>query len=303
MHMSTPIGIISLTPIKSGDKNMNKKLLIPCACVSAILLGAWIGWGNFALTAEPYRIKSDDLPEAFDGFRIAHISDMHNSRLAKDDGKLIRLLEQASPDLIAITGDLIDARRTDTKLALSFMEEALKIAPCYYVPGNHEARIEEYPGFAEELERIGVEILYDESTVIERGGEFISIIGLADPAFHSRTGSASGKAVLSEHLYSLTGDDAHSFTLLLSHRPEIIDIYSSCGVDLALCGHAHGGQIRLPFIGGIIAPHQGWFPRFDAGLFKQEETSMLVSRGVGNSLFPFRVNNSPEVPIIELVKA
>lgn len=282
---------------------MKKKIIIPCVCASAVLLGAWVAWGNVALVPGAYSIENDNLPESFDGFRIAHISDMHNSSLAKKGGRLIKLLESEAPDIIAITGDLIDSRRTNIELVLDFIKEAVKIAPCYYVPGNHEARIDVYPEFARSLEELGVTVLYDESTAIERNGEFINIIGLADPAFHMKKGVKSGKSVLSEELYSLTDENALAFTLLLSHRPELMEIYTSCDIDLALCGHTHGGQIRLPFVGGIIAPHQGWFPKLDAGLFEDGDTNMIVSRGIGNSLFPFRVNNRPEVPIIELKKA
>ena len=95
-------------------------------------------------------------------------------------------------------------------------------------------------------------------------------------------------------------NEKDTFTLLLSHRPELFEVYTENNIDLALTGHAHGGQIRLPFVGGVIAPHQGFFPEYDGGLYIKEETSMVVSRGIGNSIFPFRFNNRPEVVLIEL---
>jgi len=278
---------------------LKKKLFIPCACAAALLVGGWIYKDNSALEPRNYTIKSERLPESFNGFRIAHVSDVHNSPLAASGGELLKLLEAAAPDIIAVTGDLIDSRRTDMALALKFMEKAVEIAPCYYAPGNHESRIEGYEEFSEKLEALGVEVLFDESLPLEKGGEYINLIGLADPAFHWENDLEFPRGVFSEALWSMT-EDEDAFTLLLSHRPDLVEIYASCGVDLALCGHAHGGQIRIPAVGGLIAPHQGWFPEYYEGLHELDGTQMIVSRGVGNSLFPFRVNNRPEVPVITL---
>ena len=91
-----------------------------------------------------------------------------------------------------------------------------------------------------------------------------------------------------------------AYAILLSHRPELFETYAACGVDLVLSGHAHGGQFRLPFIGGLIAPNQGLFPKYDAGLFTDGNTNMIVSRGIGNSIIPIRFNNRPEIVLLEL---
>ena len=96
-------------------------------------------------------------------------------------------------------------------------------------------------------------------------------------------------------------DTESSYIILLSHRPELFESYVSCNIDLVLSGHAHGGQFRLPFIGGLIAPDQGIFPKYDAGLFTNGSTNMIVSRGLGNSIIPIRFNNRPEVIVIELL--
>ena len=113
---------------------------------------------------------------------------------------------------------------------------------------------------------------------------------MEDPAF-------SGTQAFSQALSDLASD---AFTVLLSHRPEFFDLYVQQGFPLVLSGHAHGGQIRLPFLGGILAPGQGFFPEYDSGLYTDETTSMVVSRGLGNSVFPFRLNNPPEIIIITL---
>ena len=183
--------------------------------------------------------------------------------------------------------------------ALKFIQEAVKIAPCYYITGNHEARIPKYSELKTGMETAGVTILRDTQTQIRMGNEAITLIGLNDPSFQTGYLFGDSATVTDTKLIQLhTADDG--FTLLLSHRPELFDTYVKNSIDLVLTGHAHGGQVRLPFVGGLLAPHQGLFPEYDSGLHTAERTNMIISRGIGNSLFPFRVNNRPEVVLIEL---
>ena len=240
-----------------------------------------------------------DRPRAFDGCKIAHISDLHNTEIGKNNETLLNMLREAKPDIIAITGDLIDSRKTDVAAALHFAGEAVKIAPCYYVTGNHEARASEYDALKTGLIKLGVTVLENEKTELEREGEKITLIGVKDPSFSSDYLFHDEEAIMEAQLKALVDKD-DGFTLLLSHRPELFDVYVTCNADLVLSGHAHGGQFRLPFMGGLAAPNQGLFPKYDAGLFSEGKTKMLVSRGIGNSIFPFRVNNRPEVILIEL---
>ena len=278
-----------------------KKKFIFLAVVAIVLvvLVIWIAWGNTALELNTYTVSSAKLPQGFDGYRIAHVSDLHNAEMGKDNEKLLTMLRDADPDMIAITGDLIDSRNTDVEVALQFIREAVKIAPCYYVTGNHESRISEYSVLKAGMETAGVVILEDARTEISLGGETITLIGVNDPSFRTNDLSGDSVTVMDAKLTQLHGDD-NEFTILLSHRPELFDTYVKNNIDLVLSGHAHGGQFRLPFIGGLVAPHQGMFPEYDAGLYTEENTNMIVSRGVGNSIFPFRINNRPEVILIEL---
>ncbi len=278
-----------------------KKLIIVLAVVAALLIAmvAWIAWGNTALELNTYMITSDKLPEAFDGYRIAHISDLHNTEMGEDNEKLLSMLRSAETDMIAITGDMIDSRNTNVEIALQFAEEAVKIAPCYYVTGNHEARVSEYDELKEGLTELGVVVLEDERIELEQDSEYIALIGVDDPSFDTDYLFGDAETVMEAKLQELTGEDG-SYTILLSHRPELFDVYVESSVDLILSGHAHGGQFRLPFAGGLVAPNQGFFPEYDAGLYSKEKTNMLVSRGIGNSILPFRINNRPEVILIEL---
>ena len=276
-----------------------KKHLLCFGLISVILI-IWTIWENKALVVSGFSISSDRLPTPFSGFRIAQVSDLHNAEFGEDNAKLLQLLSDSEPDMIAITGDLIDVNHTDVDVAVGFAQKAALIAPVYYVSGNHEASSSEYGTLKARLEAAGVTVLEDEAVYLERGGETIVLLGLADPDF-SIKGDLFGEvpAMVSIKLNKLM-EQATAYSVLLSHRPELFEIYADGGVDLVLSGHAHGGQFRLPFIGGLIAPNQGLFPKYDAGLFTDGNTNMIISRGLGNSIIPIRLNNRPEVIVIDL---
>ena len=278
-----------------------RKKFIFLAVMAAVLVALviWIAWGNTALELNTYTVSSSKLPQSFDGYRIAHVSDLHNAEMGKDNETLLTMLRDADPDIIAITGDLIDSRNTDIEVALQFVREAVKIAPCYYVTGNHEARVSEYGELKAGMEAAGVTVLEDVRTEISMEGETITLIGVNDPSYQTDYLFGDSETVMNTKLEELHSEK-DGFTILLSHRPELFDTYADHGMDLVLSGHAHGGQFRLPFIGGLVAPNQGLFPEYDAGIYKEDNTNMLVSRGVGNSILPFRINNRPEVILIEL---
>lgn len=279
---------------------MKKRLIsfITVFGVVALLLAGtllWSHWENHSPEITRMELSFRDLPEAFSGLRVAQISDLHNSDLGQD--ALIELLREESPDLIAITGDMIDSRRTDVEKALAFARQAVTVAPCYYVTGNHESRAPlAFARLEQGLAELGVTVLRDERLSLEREGEIIYLLGLDDPAFFPG-------AELSDRLNRLTaGLEEEAFTLLLSHRPELAENYAEAGLDLSLTGHVHGGQIRFPGFGAIYGPNQGLFPQYFQGVYRVENHQMVVSRGIGNSLFQVRLNCRPEVIVIELTK-
>lgn len=279
------------------ERIKKRKMTIILALLILIMVG-WVIWENITVEINKLRVTSKNLPKAFNNFSIAHISDFHNSEYGKNNEKLIDILKSENPDIIVITGDFIDSRRTKFEIAVSFAQQAVKIAPCYYVTGNHEARLgSKYQELKTSLENVGVTVLKDEAIQLEHGEESIQLIGLYDPNFSEQDSSLS-ESILQTKLSQINISDG--FTMLLSHRPEYFKVYQTYNIDLALTGHAHGGQFRLPFLGGLIAPGQGLFPKYDAGAYTENGTTMIVSRGVGNSLIPFRINNRPEIVIIEL---
>lgn len=279
-----------------------KKTRIMLCVIGTIffILLIWTVWGNTALMVSTISISSSHIPAAFSGFRIAQVSDLHNAEFGRNNAELLSLLSESRPDIIVITGDLIDANHTDVGIALGFVQESVRIAPTYYVTGNHEAASPQYDTLKAGLEAAGIIVLEDETVYIEQGGETISLLGLADPDFTIR-GDMFGEvpAMVSTKLRNLVEDESR-YTILLSHRPELFETYVDGGIDLVFSGHAHGGQFRLPFIGGLVAPNQGLFPKYDAGLYTDGNTSMVVSRGIGNSIIPFRFNNRPEIVLVEL---
>ena len=252
-----------------------------------VILTVWLLWANTALEVNTFVMESERIPASFDGFRIAQVSDLHNAGFWQEVAEALRQIE---PDVIVLTGDLIDSGKTDVEAALSFGSLAVKIAPTYFVSGNHEAwSPAHWETLRKGLEQAGVTLLEDEKASLERGGAHLTLLGLSDPAF-------GGDPVRS--LSELAAGEG--YRILLSHRPERMKLYAEAGVDLVFSGHAHGGQFRLPFLGGVLAPDQGFFPEYDSGLYEEEETAMLVSRGIGNSIIPLRVNNRPELIVAEL---
>lgn len=280
---------------------MKKTYMVASIVVFFLLFSGWIWRGNTALEVNEYEMISNRIPEAFSGFRIAQISDLHNAQFGERNEGLLSLLSQADPDIIVITGDLIDSRHTDIEIALEFCESAIEIAPVYYVTGNHEARVTEYEDLKNGLEENGIVILENEKVRLSRDEEYITLMGIQDPSFTTDYLFGDAESVAAATLSEFQ-NESDRYTVLLSHRPELFDVYVDSQIDLVFSGHAHGGQFRLPFIGGLVAPNQGFFPEYDAGLFSKENTTMVVSRGAGNSIIPLRFNNRPEIVVVELIR-
>lgn len=265
--------------------------------VLLVVFAVWLWQGNSRIRISRHSIADEKIPAAFSGFRMAQVSDLHN----KDwQGQLIRLLEQAAPDVIFLTGDLVDSSHLDLTVALDFARQAVEIAPVWFVSGNHEAWSGRYDELREGLEKAGVRILANEMVSLERSGESIRLIGIEDPAFFAPGTDSYEAAGAADQILEDLAPGPAAFSILLAHRPELLAVYGDHHFDLVLSGHAHGGQFRLPLLGGLYAPGQGFFPDYDAGLYRSGGTSLIVSRGLGSSVIPIRINNPPELVLIEL---
>lgn len=239
---------------------------------------------NNALTISSYTIKSEKLS---DKIRLIQLSDLHSKEFGDKQYKLIKKVETLNPYFIVFTGDLVDSKKYDAEVSLSLMEQLAKIAPTYYVTGNHEAWSPDYMNLEKDLVASGVHVLRNQGEIIQLGNNKINIIGIDDLDFFPN------QEEMSETIASLSQES--TFNLLLSHRPELFSMYVEEKVDLVLSGHAHGGQVRIPWIGGLVAPDQGFFPEYSAGKHESGKTTMIVNRGLGNSIIPQRIFNQPEI--------
>lgn len=270
--------------------------------VLAALLLAGNAWANARVWNARVEIRDEKIPAAFDGFVLCQVSDVHNEARGEGNAALLCALREAAPDLICITGDFLDSRRTDLDFALELAGQLAEIAPAVYVTGNHEARLKDLSALEAGLAARGVRALRDGWTPLARGGEEIALIGLDDPGFAAGEGwtLSEGLDQTQARLSALLAQAGDRFSLVLSHRPELLPAYAEAGADLVLSGHAHGGQVRLPGIGGLFAPGQGILPRLTSGVYARGETRLVVSRGLGNSSFPLRVFNPPEIVTVTL---
>lgn len=280
---------------------MTKNKKIKIFIVISICLGIFFYYQNNFIKVTSLEIKSKEIPQEFSGYKILHLSDLHNKSFGKNQKNLVEKIRKIKPDLIVFTGDIIDRRRYNERPSLLLMNEITKIAPVYYVTGNHEIWSGKFDSLEKKLKDIRVNILRNEQKDIRKGESQIHIIGIDDPAT-SNSYNAEEEIIDEEIQEALGKKYNNEYKILLSHRPEKFYIYSKNNIDLILCGHAHGGQVRLPFIGGIISPNQGFFPKYTSGSYEDGNSTMIVSRGLGNSLVPFRIFNRPEIVVITLYK-
>lgn len=258
---------------------------------------------NTYLKQTVYDIKIDKVLN-MESYKIAQISDFHNTNSARLKNKIISALKKNKPDIIVITGDLIDSRRTNIAGAKEFLEKLTAITTTYYVLGNHESRNENIQEIINTFSSTGVKILRNEKVKLQNS---IELIGLEDVNFsisereqkYLSNPKVTLKEILKQNLENIHYKN-DTYTVLITHRPEFLSTYADCNMDIVLTGHAHGGQVRLPGIGGLFAPEQGIFPKYTNGIHAEGKTTMIISRGIGNSKFPFRFNNRPEIVFVNI---
>lgn len=262
----------------------SKKRYIIVICVIVFLV-AFCYWQNNMLVISEYEYTNEKIVNEMDGFTIVHLSDLHSKSFGKNQKRLIRKIEECKPDIIVITGDLVDERSKDFDNAVRLVRNAVEIAPVYYVTGNHEKWLSDdlYDELMDMLRQEGVIILDNACIRISKGDSDFILAGLDDGS------------LLDDTLKELRLNDKKELVVLLTHEPQYIKDYSIYGADLVLSGHAHGGQFRLPFIGGVYAPDQGFNPEYTSGVYEENNTTMVVSRGLGNSVIPVRLFNFPDI--------
>ena len=262
----------------------------------AVSLAASVLDSRFRIVSDEYVISSGNLPESFDGFRIVQISDLHGRVFGKDNAGLFEAVRSQMPDIIALTGDFIDDV-ADIPLVREVAAALTDIAPVYFISGNHDWASGAIEELARALESAGVKYLRNEYLELTRDGESIVLCGVEDP-----NGYVDMKKP-TEIVRELREKYPDSFTLLLAHRNNWLDVYPTLDVDAVLCGHAHGGIVRLPFVGGVVGTDHKLFPEYTSGLYEGRRYSMVVSRGLGDSVPLSRVFNNAHLPVIALKAA
>ena len=276
----------------------------------------WNIYWNSNIVVHTYVHSGEEVPESFSGYRIVQLTDIHSVR-SEEQGQLIYEKTMAGqPDVICITGDLVDSKYyadhgvDGEALTLELMKKLVELAPVYYVYGNHEMILLDDPeknAFKVAVEELGVHIINNEVTAFSLGnnGERIYIAGIQDPSTLYKDPKYAYYDTNTERMEAMSDDvmegiEEEDFLLLLSHRPEYLELYDQYEVDLCLSGHAHGGQFRIPFVGGVYAPGQGFWPKYTVGVYETEDMEMYVGTGIGNSVIPVRVFNPPEILTIVL---
>lgn len=262
--------------------------------LTALLAAGFLLWGNCSLQTTETALVSPALPPAFDGLRIVELADLHGRVFGRGSRRLLAAVRRAEPDLICIDGDLFD-EYTDLAMLPPLLRGLCAIAPVYYVTGNHEWRVPGLRGILAQMRACGVTVLQDDWRVLRRGEDALIVAGTDDPC-----GPAERKtpAELIADIRAEAGEAA--FLLLLAHRNDQLPQWSALGVQAVLAGHCHGGVVRLPFVGGLFGTDRRLFPAWDAGLYRQGETALYVSRGLGYTNVHFRLFNRPEVAVIVL---
>lgn len=262
--------------------------------LTALLAAGFLLWGNCSLQTTETALVSPALPPAFDGLRIVELADLHGRVFGRGSRRLLAAVRRAEPDLICIDGDLFD-EHTDLAMLPPLLRGLCAIAPVYYVTGNHEWRVPGLRGILAQMRACGVTVLQDDWRVLRRGEDALIVAGTDDPC-----GPAERKtpAELIADIRAEAGEAA--FLLLLAHRNDQLPQWSALGVQAVLAGHCHGGVVRLPFVGGLFGTDRRLFPAWDAGLYRQGETALYDSRGLGYTNVHFRLFNRPEVAVIVL---
>lgn len=257
---------------------------------------------NNAIGVTSYRLASEKLPQGFDSYRIVQLSDLQSKMFGRDQKPLIRKVEKLKPDIIVVTGDLVDATHYDGEASMAMMRGMVDIAPVYMVPGNHEFGAKEFPQLAKRLREIGVHVMRNEHELIPLGDGVLRLVGIDDPIYNRKGDGDVDKVNM--HLEEAMEGIRHpeSYTVLLSHRAELFDVYAEHGFDLSFAGHAHGGQFRIPFVGGVYSPEQGFWPKLSEGKHERNGSTHIISRGLGNSVIPQRLFNRPEIVSVDLVR-
>ena len=285
---------------------MKNKKIIVLVCIALIFISILMCFIK-KIDVTKYAISNEKIPEEFNGFKIVQLSDFHSQGYRDTTEKLISKVKDINPDIIVMTGDMVSWDMEDIEEVKILIKSLAEVYPIYYIDGNHEHLAEilrpgKYVAFIEFMKELGVTTIKNDYIEIYKGDKSINLYGINLP-LDGATGLYVNKFQLEKNYVekTLPEVDNDKFNILLAHTPTFIKQYSQWGADLVLCGHMHGGIVRIPFTNiGLLSPERTIFPKYAAGKFKVNGSIMIVNRGIGGSSFDLRLFNNPEITVITL---
>lgn len=266
----------------------NKKFIIISLIFIALFIYIFIGFSQTKLEVTEYIYHNEKIPTQFNNYKIIVISDLHHKNFGENQSDLLLAIQNENPDLILLTGDIVDEDHTDMSCIKDLISGISTMAPSYYITGNHELLPDAQSQYTELkvlLSQYGVVDLDDSTAVITKGDSSIYL---------------HGQQFRSHYVTQfLSYADESQFNILMYHCSDYFDLISDYGYDIIVSGHTHGGIIRLPFVGGVIGNLGDFFPKYDGGLFIENNCTLFSSRGLGDARIP-RFYNPPEVVSIIL---
>lgn len=261
-----------------------------------IILAVFTAIQNNIPVVRKIRINNPELK----GIRIVQLSDLHRKKFGSFNSSLVRKIKKLNPSLVMMTGDMVSRQRTDIQPLEFLLSSCSRICPVYYALGNHENDMDsrDFRQLVAVISKSGAVLLKNQSADISVDGRMMHITGLCFQRenFRNAQGGFTGlKPYLIGDMNEAVGYKGSEYTILLAHNPLYLDTYASWGAELVLSGHVHGGIVRLPFIGGLLSPERKFFPKYSAGIYKKDNTTMYVNCGLGK----FRMFNPPEITLIE----
>jgi len=281
-------------------KKKHRGLIIFAAIL--LVMAALLVDSRYRIVCPEYELSYNNLPQSFNGYRVVQLSDLHMTDFGKNNENLLDEVKKQKPDIIVITGDMLndhpaEANESQTEKISPYLEELAKISPCYFVSGNHEWASGEIAKLTELLTKLNIVYLHNDFVLLKKGGDSIVLVGVEDP--NGPKDMVKPNALIDK----ISKKFPDKYVMLLAHRNDWLKKHPDLQVDTILCGHSHGGIVRLPFAGGVFGTEHDFFPKYDAGVFNEGKFDMLVSRGLGGDTVIPRFLNNPELVMVILKKS
>ena len=274
------------------------------AISSLVIISTLIYFENVLIKVSNFKIKSDKIPKEFNNFKIVHLSDFHSYGFGKDNVKMLKKINDEHPNIIVMTGDMVNKYDTNFEKFLNLAEALSKSYEIYYIVGNHEVRLrkDDLSFIVQKLKEFGVKILSDDKITIMRKKDYINIYGIDIPlSYYKIINKPSNVEEVITGILNKCNEK--EYNILLAHNPLYFEAYSKQNIDLTLSGHVHGGMIRLPFIGAILSPERKLFPKYSSGIYEINNKKLIVNRGLGHSRPGIRLFNRREIVSITLLNS